>query len=157
MATTYRKGAIGALMDEYERAGADLLRVVATLDDAAYERIRDPQTTDEHCRSIQTIVSHVVNSGYGYADYIRTVFGMATDRPPYLLLSPRDFPEKFAAMVRYTEATLEGKWTTPEEVIMAVRIESRWGPVYDLEQLLEHAILHIMRHRRQIEKFLTLG
>jgi len=29
----------------------------------------------------------------------------------------------------------------------------RWGPQYDLEQLLEHAVVHILRHRRQIEKF----
>jgi len=38
---------------------------------------------------------------------------------------------------------------------MAVQIRSRWGAVYDLEQLLEHAIVHVLRHRRQIERFLT--
>ena len=27
------------------------------------------------------------------------------------------------------------------------------GQSYDAEQLLEHAIVHILRHRRQIEKF----
>jgi hypothetical protein len=34
-------------------------------------------------------------------------------------------------------------------------IEARWGPRYDLEQLLEHAIVHVLRHRRQIDKFLA--
>jgi hypothetical protein len=155
MVRTYRKGANGALMDEYERAGGELLQVVRVLDQAAFEIIRDPQTMDEHCRSIQTIVSHVVSSGYGYADYMRTVFGMASGRPPYALLTLQEFPGRFDAMVKYTVATLDGRWTMPEEESMAIRIQSRHGPVYDLEQLLEHAILHIMRHRRQIEKFLA--
>jgi hypothetical protein len=35
-----------------------------------------------------------------------------------------------------------------------VQIPARWGPVYDLEQLLEHMIVHVLRHRRQIERFL---
>ena len=35
-------------------------------------------------------------------------------------------------------------------------IHSGWSVTYDLEQLLEHAIVHVLRHRRQIEKFLLL-
>ena len=27
------------------------------------------------------------------------------------------------------------------------------GQVYNIEQIAEHAIVHILRHRRQIEKF----
>jgi len=30
----------------------------------------------------------------------------------------------------------------------------RWGQRYDVDQLMEHAIMHILRHRRQIERFL---
>lgn len=33
--------------------------------------VSDPQTEDEACRSVQTIMSHVVHAGYGYADYLR--------------------------------------------------------------------------------------
>jgi len=29
-----------------------------------------------------------------------------------------------------------------------------WGQRYDEDQILEHAIGHILRHRRQIERFL---
>ena len=28
-----------------------------------------------------------------------------------------------------------------------------WGQRYDVEQIMEHAIVHILRHRRQIERF----
>ncbi len=36
------------------------------------------------------------------------------------------------------------------------KIKTYWGQVYDIEQLTEHAIVHVMRHRRQIEKFKIL-
>ena len=34
------------------------------------------------------------------------------------------------------------------------KIKVRWGQYYDVEQLFEHAIVHVLRHRRQIERFL---
>ena len=33
-----------------------------------------------------------------------------------------------------------------EEEISGTVINSPWGVVYDVEQLLEHAIVHILRH-----------
>jgi hypothetical protein len=57
-------------------------------------------------------------------------------------------------MLAYTAETLEGRWEYSDEQVGAVRINSRWGVQYDMEQMLEHAIVHILRHRRQIERFL---
>jgi hypothetical protein len=57
-------------------------------------------------------------------------------------------------MLAYTVETLEGRWEYSDEQVSAVRIDSRWGVQYDMEQMLEHAIVHILRHRRQIERFL---
>jgi hypothetical protein len=34
------------------------------------------------------------------------------------------------------------------------KIVVAWGQSYDVEQLFEHAIVHILRHRTQIERFL---
>ncbi|MEP6927750.1 MAG: hypothetical protein ABI834_08940 [Ginsengibacter sp.] len=33
------------------------------------------------------------------------------------------------------------------------KIITSWGQVYTIEQITEHAIVHILRHRRKIEKF----
>jgi hypothetical protein len=33
-------------------------------------------------------------------------------------------------------------------------MEASWGQVFDLEQLLEHALAHLLRHRRQLERWL---
>jgi uncharacterized damage-inducible protein DinB len=153
MHQAHRKGAIGALMDEYERAAAELKRLVENIDEEDFSRIIDPQASDENCRSIQTIMSHVVGAGRGYAADIREAFSIATERRPKRLLSQRESLEEFDAMLAYTAQTLDGKWEMPEPAIQGTAIHSRWGPKYDLEQLLEHAIVHILRHRRQIEKF----
>lgn len=155
---TYRPGPVGAMMDEYERAAGDLRAWIERIPAEEYQKIADPDTNDEDCRSLQTIVSHVVGAGYSYAAYLRTAFGMDATRPPRgLQLEYGDRLRAFDAMMDYTRATLDGRWTMGDDEQQGVRIESRWGSVYDLEQLMEHAIVHILRHRRQIERFVAEG
>lgn len=149
----YRKGAIGAMMDEYERVAAEFRPIVENLTDEQYTRVVDAETTDLNCRSVQTIMSHVVAAGYGYADYIRDAFSLEKDSPPKRQLAHRESLTEFDSMLGYTVATLDDKWELPEDEIMAVSMKVHWGPTYDLEQLLEHAIVHLSRHRRQIEKW----
>ncbi len=60
-------------------------------------------------------------------------------------------------MLAYTSDTLESKLEYSDDDIQKVKMIVRWGPQYDLEQLLEHAVVHILRHRRQIEKFAAFG
>ena len=59
-------------------------------------------------------------------------------------------------MLNYTEETFRNKWNLTFDDGLLIRIESNWGQSYDFEQMLEHAIVHILRHRRQIERFLLL-
>ena len=82
-------------------------------------------------------------------------YGIEAKRPEVSLGKRLESLDQLGVMLAYTAATLEGKWELSDEEIMAVQIRSRWGAMYDLEQLLEHAIVHVLRHRRQIERFLT--
>lgn len=157
MRETYRSGAVGALMDEYERASSELTRLVERIPDDDFTRVVDSQTVDEDCRSAQTIMSHVVGAAYGYADYIREQFSVESTRPPRRLLSRLESLEQLQAALRYTVETLEGRWEMSAEEISSIVVKTRWGPVYDAEGLLEHAIVHILRHRRQIERFISQG
>ncbi len=143
------------MMDEYERAVADLSGILRRISDEEFELIRDRETKDEGCRSIQTVLGHVVRAGYGYAGYIRETYGIEAKRPEAAVAKRLESLNQLEVMLAYTAATLEGKWELSDEEIMAVKIRSRWGAMYDLEQLLEHAIVHVLRHRRQIERFLT--
>jgi uncharacterized damage-inducible protein DinB len=152
--TTYRSGALGALMDEYERASGELARLLNEVTDAEFELVRDTQTQDEDCRSIQTIMSHVVRSGYGYANRMRNAFSLTFQERQPRILSRNESLNQLREMLLYTEGTLEGRWQYSNEEILAIQIHSKWGPE-NLEQLLEHAIVHILRHRRQVERFLT--
>jgi uncharacterized damage-inducible protein DinB len=157
MRESYRNGAIGALMDEYERAAWEIAHLVEQISDDDFVLIVDSQTTDEDCRSVQTIMSHVVRAAYGYADYIREQLSIKSTRPQPRLLSRRESLEQLEAALRYTIETLEGRWEMSAEEISGIVINTRWGAVYDAEGLLEHAIVHLLRHRRQIEKFIWQG
>ena len=141
-------------MDEYERAASELKMLVEHLPDNQFIQIVDTETKDENCRSIQTIMTHVVRAGYGYANYIRNSFSIASTSSDIERLSHEQAVTGLEAMLDYTAHTLEGKWELTDEEIDGIRIHSRWGVDYTLEQLLEHAIVHILRHRRQIEKML---
>lgn len=144
-------------MDEYERAASELTRLVERIPDDDFTRVVDSQTEDEDCRSAQTIMSHVVGAAYGYADYLREQLSVESTRPPRRLLSRRESLEQLQAALRYTVETLDGRWEMTAEEISAIVIKTRWGPVYDAEGLLEHAIVHVLRHRRQLERFISQG
>lgn len=154
MPKTYRKGGVGAMMDEYERAAAELKSVLSRVSEEQFNRIVDTETKDDDCRSIQTIMTHVERAGYGYADYIRKALGMLSAKPELSPVQHSHASKKIDAFLTYTAETLDGKWEYTDEQIQALVMRVRWGVTYDLEQLLEHAIVHILRHRRQIERFL---
>jgi hypothetical protein len=154
MEKRFRIGNIGALMDEYERAAVDLRALVGNLSEDDFVKILDAQTEDEDCRSAQTIMAHVVGAGYSYADYIRELFSIASERPPRELFPHGESSARLDAMLEYTARTLEDRWVMSDDEIADTVIHSRWGVTYDIEQLLEHAVVHILRHRRQIEKLI---
>ena len=156
MQKKYRKGVVGAMMDEYERAAAELLHIVKNISQDDFEKIMDAETKDINCISIQAIMNHIVKAGYGYANYIRKMFAetFIERKDNYELYTPQKACDELAKMLAYTEESLAGKWYTVFEDLEINSIKTTWGQEYDFEQLFEHAIVHILRHRRQIEKFL---
>jgi hypothetical protein len=160
MVKIYRPGAIGALLDEYERAIAELKLVITDITDDDLVKIVDPDTASEHCRSIQTVLTHVVSSGYVYATCIFNLKGHNLARPEEILrFTVKAYRDDLDSVFTFTESVFnEIKDNELEQMDAALKIKSRWGQLYDIEQMTEHAIVHILRHRRQIEKFkLLLG
>lgn len=151
-----RHGMLGALLDEYERAAQDLKTVLFGMSSSDFTAIRDAQTTDPDCHSVQTIITHVVRSGYGYAAYINSMFKEERYVFEGTILSPNEGMRNIDAMLLYTEKVLLDKMDIPLEEIATWKFDTRWGPTYDIEQLLEHAIVHILRHRRQIEHLMEM-
>lgn len=154
----YRNGPLGALMDEYERVSEEYFKVLENISSENFTKIIDSETKDEDCRSIQTIAQHVFRSGYGYSNMIRSRFNEAKADESKTDFKSIDTPQKAIEatkeMLKYAAATLNNKLEISDEKLGNYLIKSRWGVVYDVEQLMEHAVLHVMRHRRQIEKLM---
>lgn len=58
-------------------------------------------------------------------------------------------------MLDFTEQSFDGIWDKSNKEIAQWKFNTRWKVTYDFEQLMEHAIVHILRHRRQVENFIN--
>ena len=151
------QGAAGALLDEYEKAILELIDTLKDISSQELHAIVDSETQDKDCKSIQTILSHVVNSGYNYVVVIRKSLG---ENIAYVVPALQErcqaYSTDLVAMFQFNvQLFLDYPHLKLEEHAAAAKIKVRWGQIYDVEQLLEHAILHVLRHRRQIERFLV--
>ena len=149
-----QSGILGALFDEYSRAARELQALIDQLSGETYGIVFDPTTQDSDCRSIQTILSHVVRSGYGYANYLRKHFGNQQAAPEISIIAKGEAVTALDRMLDYTKTSIQEHWALDDTTLSTSKIISKHGPTYTLEQLLEHAIVHILRHRRQIENSL---
>lgn len=150
-----REGAVGALLDEYEKAIAELKEVIENISEPDLITVVDHTTTDENCKSIQTILSHVVSSGYSYNIYIQGLKNLYPVHPGSVLRLTADaYKKDLDEVFKFTCETFANiEDTELEEFDNDKKIKTRWKQFYDIEQIMEHAIVHILRHRRQIEKF----
>src|SRR5687767_7092541 len=132
MAKVYRKGAIGALLDEYERAIADLKKVIEGIPDNLLITIVDPHTEDDNCRSVQTILSHVVHAGYGYATSIHNLKGHNKVRPEKTFQSTvSSYIDDLHNVFAFTEKIFEEFTDNELEPLdNPLKIQSTWGQLY---------------------------
>ena len=147
-------GPFGALMDEYARAAEEFCRVVegTARDRYAIERPSD----DPDTVSIRSICVHAVGAAHRYADYIREARGLPfIDRfvvAPETVAEPAAVRPALIKAMHYTEESLAGWYEDPEPAYQ-ITFQVRWGRTYDPDMILEHAVMHLLRHRRQIERW----
>ncbi len=150
-------GVVGAILDEYERAVNELQKTISTISETDLVAIVDNETKDSDCKSIQTILTHVISSGFCYVVEIRNFLGEQIDFVERKTLdSVEQYYTGLGEMLKYSEKLFDDYPKLKlEETDSHKKILARWGQQYDVEQLFEHAIVHVLRHRRQIEKFIT--
>lgn len=149
-------GAKGALLDEYERAVQELKNLLSEVSKVELIAIADSETDDLDCISIQSILTHVISASYNYVVEIRRSQGENLEKKPKVIL------DSIPAYIQGLEAAFSFNVSLfdhypnlkLEENDPRKKMKVSWGQSYDTEQLLEHAIVHILRHRRQIERFL---
>jgi hypothetical protein len=111
-----------------------------------------PETADPSYRSADHLGGHVLRAARGYLTWM----GECVKRP-VTDVDPDSDPESIA---RKGRAFLDGvlaAWgrhlVALEDAELAPAIyKSHWGVDYDIEQMLEHAVVHPMRHRIQLER-----
>lgn len=143
-----------ALIEEYRKSASAYKHIIETIPLSLFEKIIDHKTNDKDCKSIQTISLHIVHSGYTYASYLNAF----NSRDWYEYDKSIETPEiaiiEIDKMLNFTEKSLDGLWDKTNDEIESMKFKSRWKVTYDIEQLLEHAIVHVLRHRRQVENIL---
>ncbi len=150
-------GWVGALLDEYQKAIEEYQAVLRSLSPQQFTAIADPVTQDKGCVSVQSVTNHILLSGYGYLYMIAKQFGdLPYERKKQVDVSGIETAcAELDALLQHSDERLTPKVNITDEEIVNNIIKSPWGQTFDIDQLLEHAVMHIIRHRRQIEIFKT--
>ncbi len=111
-----------------------------------------PETDDPSYQSNEHLAGHVLRWSRDYLTWIgdcvqRPVSDLDSETDPVAIAGrSAAFMEEVLAGWRRHLALLEDRELAP------VTYTSRWGEDYSIEQMLEHAIVHPMRHRIQLER-----
>lgn len=143
-----------ALLEEYKKIAIPYKEMLKELSLSDFNIIFDAKTKDPDCKSIQTITFHIIHSGYTYANYINSVHNQKWHEYDGIVDSPKKGIIEINKMLVYTENSFEEIWHKTNDEIDAWKFEARWNVTYNFEQLMEHAIVHILRHKRQVALFL---
>ncbi len=148
-------GTFGALMDEYARAAEDFCRTVEALPAGGLDWAQP--SNDPDTQSVRAMCAHACGAARGYANAIRRARGLACEErsalEPAAITAPAEVRHRLTDALRYTEGAVEGLYEVDEPTYSAIKFQVRWGPTYDPEMLIEHAIVHLLRHRRQLERW----
>jgi uncharacterized damage-inducible protein DinB len=146
----YRSRAARALVLLHER---ELRQLVPVWHRAAAAGIRLPATDDPDYASLETLLHHVLRASRGYMTWMCERLGL-----PDPGIEPAPGPEVVAREAdRYLEHLLE-RWWSPLQDVEPARLDeehtTRWGATLSIDSMLEHAVLHPVRHRFQLEELL---
>ena len=113
---------------------------------------------DDAYESPERLAAHVQSAARGYIIWMAEMLG----RPIREIQRAKTWQEVWEDFDGFTEQTLaawekHGALITDEELSPAQSFQSRWGDPYGIEQMLEHAVVHPMRHRIQLERAMSAG
>ena len=109
-----------------------------------------PKTDDPSYKSLETLLFHVFRAARGYMTWMCEKLNLPD--PEIKSLPETDVIEKEAD--EYLAHLLE-KWRTPLAEVPRDKFEyrtytSRWGTDYCIDAMMEHAVMHPIRHEFQL-------
>lgn len=150
----YKYGGARALVLLHER---HMRAYLDTWKKAAVEKVALPPTSDPDYVSLTALLRHVLNSCRGYLTWICEKLELPD---PAIDPTPEVASIETKADI-YLEHLLE-KWRLPlrdipEERFFDKSYTARWGADYCIEAMLEHAVMHPIRHEFQLRNLLEAG
>jgi uncharacterized damage-inducible protein DinB len=132
-----------------------IISELETLQNKDLLKIVDTGTKDPNTKSIQTILTHIVYAGNMYLYDISVHSNIPCPLPDKLLFTTTDeYRWALDNLVNNIEILFTNLTDEMlEEFDESKKILTPWNQKYDIEQLLEHAIVHNYRHLRQIRNF----
>ena len=109
---------------------------------------------DESYASAETLVTHVQAAARSYMLWIREVLGQPVTEPPRIREPELILPRLDAFMEETLDAWKRHLASLTDEQLGPVQYKSRWGELFTIDAMLEHAVVHPMRHRVQLERIL---
>lgn len=154
-----RIGALGAITDIYQNAVDEYVDVLKHTSLKEFITIVDKDTEDEDCRSIQTVTRHIIRSGYGYAGYVLNALNITHEIPNVNGMKLDSTEEAIREIYNMLYFNITNLYDQNRELLEnnlgTIKFLTRWNEEYNFEQILEHAVMHILRHKRQINKFIV--
>lgn len=123
--------------------------------DAKRLEIKLPETDDQDYKSLLTLLRHVLRSAGNYMIWICECLNL-----PNPEISPVPNLENIENEVEKYLAHLVEKWRLPlvnveEEKFHSQTFTSNWGVNYCIDAMLEHAVMHPIRHEFQLRNLIS--
>jgi hypothetical protein len=121
---------------------------------AKEDKIKLPETDDLSYQSLETLLYHILKASRGYMVWICEKLYLAhpdIDPPP----SKSDIQNKAGEYLNH----LFEKWRLPlvnvsENSFRGTSYKTNWGDDFCIESMLEHAVLHPLRHEFQLKNMI---
>ena len=116
--------------------------------------IKLSETVDEDYQSLETLLKHILRAARGYMVWICQKLNL----PDPEIKLPPDVATIEAEADGYLEHVLQ-RWRSPLADVTEDRFEpatylSNWGTPYCIDAMLEHAVMHPIRHEFQLRELL---
>lgn len=146
----YQSRGARALILLHEKAMREFLPVWRRASDS---NVRLPATDDPSYASLDTLLHHVLRSSRGYMTWLCEKLTLPD---PGIREAPD--PDRTAQEAESYMEYLLARWRIPLAGVEDGRLEAihktRWGEDMSLGGMLEHAAMHPLRHRFQLEELL---
>ena len=126
-----------------------------TWNDAKRINISLPKTEDPDYQSLETLLRHVIRAARGYMTWMCEKLNLLD---PEIMQVPE--LDSIESEVNEYLIHLLDKWRTPlsdivEDNFHSPTFTSRWGVEYCVDAMLEHAVMHPIRHEFQLKNLIV--